>query len=374
MRAMHAQSVRNTPPRQRHRRRRFGYRGCVAGIRGFGVAAFVAACSLVAAPAWAEPAGRLVFRRGPGVDGCPDETALRRAVASRLGDDPFDDAQPTLFDVTIVRDGNGLLGRVSLVDMSGTASGVREIRGAASCNELVDALALGLSLAINPELATADPAARLDAQPASNPREAGPREDATNHGAEPKPAAAPTSAPDDDDESSAPGGRPDWGIAGGVLGLASVGTAPRAALGVGALVRGRYGMLSLSLEGRYDPPADKLLDNGAVVETRLMAGLLVPCVHFRPLPLQACAVGALGSVQGDAPNLPEHRSDSGLYVGVGARGAVELDQLGFVRLQARLDVLGSLKPIRVTRNGDDLLWEMPRISGTLGLGALVEIP
>jgi hypothetical protein len=337
-------------------------------MRGFAVAAVAGACLLVAAPVAAEPAGRLVYRRGAGATGCPDESALRKAVAARLGEDPFDDAQPSMFDVTVMRDGDGFAGRVALVDTNGHASGVRHIRGASSCAELVDALALGLSLAINPELATTGPESHGETVlPPVVPLKPAP---------EPKQGAEPTPVPADEPPEPQPvENEPAWGFAAGVVGLASVGTAPQAALGVGVLLRGRYRVVSLSVEGRYDAPSSKLQDNGAEVETRLMAALLVPCLHFRPLPVQACAVGALGSLRGEAPNLPNPQPDTGLYAAVGARGVLELDQLRFVRFQARLDLLASLVPLRVTRNGGgDELWEMPRISGTLGLGALFEIP
>jgi hypothetical protein len=339
-------------------------RAWIVVVRG---AALLGLTLLVALPLRAEPAGRLVYRRSTGAESCPDESALRRAVVARLGEDPFDDTRRPTFDVTISAPDGKWLGRVALVDATGLESGVREIHEAADCVELVDALALGISLAINPALAEAKPVAPVPAPPpapapaptpSSEPKQAPPPTSATNHGTRETPPPVPNEP---------------WRVGVGLMGLGSVGTAPDVSLGAAALVRVRRGALSLSLEGRYDIPASQELGNGA--ETRLIAGLLVPYVHFPQGRFLACAVGALGSVRGEAPNLPNPQSDTALYAALGLRGAFELMDLRPVRIQGRFDLLTSLVPVRMYRNdGTDKLWEMPMISGTLGLGALVETP
>lgn len=324
---------------------------------------------LVALPLRADPAGRLVYRRSAGAESCPDEAALRRAVVQRLGEDPFDDTTRPTFDVTVAAADGKWVGRVALVDASGLESGVRELHDASDCVELVDALALGISLAINPALAGAEPVAAAPA-PVPVPPPAAPAQPPS----EPKAAPAPTSVPTDASREPAPGpSEPAWRWGIGLVGLASAGTAPDVSFGAGALVRARHRMLSLSLEGRYDFPASQEFGNGA--ETRLIAGLLVPCAHFLPGPFHACAVGALGSVRGEAPTLPNPQSDTALYAALGARGAFEVADLPWVRLQGRLDLLVSLVPVRMYRNDRaDKLWEMPPISGSFGLGALFEAP
>src|SRR6188768_3765956 len=45
---------------------------------------------------WAFPSARLEYTREVGAESCPDEAALRRAVADRLGYDPFDASAPEL--------------------------------------------------------------------------------------------------------------------------------------------------------------------------------------------------------------------------------------------------------------------------------------
>jgi hypothetical protein len=330
---------------------------------------------LVALPLGAEPAGRLVYRRSTGAESCPDESALRRAVVARLGEDPFDDTRRPTFDVTISAAEGKWLGRVALVDASGLESGVREIREASDCVELVDALALGISLAINPALAGAEPVAPVPTPPAPVPAAAPVLLPKPLPSSEPKTTPTPTVAESDGSRDTAPAVSDEpawkWGI--GLVGLGSIGTAPDLSLGAAALVRVRHRTLSLSLEGRYDFPTSQELGNGA--ETRLIAGLLVPCMHFLPGRFLACGVGALGSVRGEAPSLPNSESDTALYAALGLRGAFELTDLPWLRLQGRFDLLLSLVPVRMYRNeGTEKLWEMPIISATFGLGALFEAP
>jgi len=325
----------------------------------------LAAVVLFVTPAQAaEPAGRLVYQRGAGAEACPDEAALRSAVATRLGADPFEDAARPTYSVTIDVEREKLVGRVVLIDASGLATGVRELVGESGCAELVDGLSLALSLAINPELASngASPVAA----PTASTSAVGP----------PPPVLAPPpsdSLPPVTESEPAP--RPSWTFGLGATGYGSVGTAPELAFGVGALVRLRRGDLSLSLESRFDPPAGGLQPNGANVETRLVAGLLVPCWHIPAAFVQACAVGLLGSLRAEAANLSGAHPDDGFYAAAGVRAAVELLELPYVRLQVRLDLLARLIPIRVTRDdGAQTIWEAPPVSGTFGLGALYEFP
>jgi hypothetical protein len=316
----------------------------------------------------AQPAGRLVYQRGAGAESCPDEAALRSAVAARLGSDPFDDLTRPTYDVTIGVEAERLVGRVVLIDTNGLARGVRELEGQSGCAELVDGLALALSLAINPELALSAEGPAVEAPVAPVASAAKPADEAPADEAPPQETLPSATEPE-------PPPPTPWALGVGATGYGSVGTAPELAFGFGAIVRLRRGALSLSLESRFEPPAGSLQPNGANVETRLVAGVLAPCWHLPAGFVQVCALGLLGSMRADAANLPGARPDSGFYAAAGARGAVEMVELPYVRLQVRLDLLARLVPIRVTRNeGTETVWEAPPVSGAFGLGALVEIP
>src|SRR4051794_4640258 len=66
--------------------------------------------ALFAAEAGASPASRLVYSRGVGAESCADESALRAAVATRLGYDPFFPWAPITVVAQIRRERGALRG------------------------------------------------------------------------------------------------------------------------------------------------------------------------------------------------------------------------------------------------------------------------
>lgn len=328
------------------------------GSRATTAAALAFACAVWCASARGESTARLDYRRDAGAEDCPDEAGLRRAVTERLGRDPFDDTSESRFTVSITGSPGALVGRITREGDAGQAEGVRELSGRGSCSELVDALALALSLAINPELALGGPPAAPPPVERPTPPEPAPRADAA-------PRAATTAAPRDT--------RFHFALGPVVYGVA--GASPEPTFGFGGVLRVRRTDLSLSLEGRYDLTAKKELATAGQLETQLAAGLLVPCVHFSQINIQTCAVGAVGRLRAAAPSVPVATPASGVYAAAGLRLAVEMTDLPYARLAVRLDVLASLVPVEVTRNhGADPLWELPPVSASLGLGGLLEVP
>src|SRR5580658_7755914 len=103
--------------------------------------------------ALATPSARLVYSRGPGAESCPDEAALRKAVASRVGYDPFFAwAEKTIVASLLRVDPKGFVARVHLVDGAGVEHGSRELRSDQTCADLLDAAALAIAIAIDPLL------------------------------------------------------------------------------------------------------------------------------------------------------------------------------------------------------------------------------
>ena len=85
--------------------------------------------------------------------GCSDEPGLRQAVARRLGYDPFVAASANTV-VAELRggDGDGLKARVYVVRDGNMAGGARELSSPTrDCTELMAAVALALSIAIDPD-------------------------------------------------------------------------------------------------------------------------------------------------------------------------------------------------------------------------------
>jgi len=108
----------------------------------------------IARGAGAFPTSRLVYARGPGAELCPDQDAVRKAVATRLGYDPFFPGSDKTIVARISRDSDHLKGEVELVDEHGVELGLREFSDEpGKCDDLVHAMALSISIAIDPKSA-----------------------------------------------------------------------------------------------------------------------------------------------------------------------------------------------------------------------------
>src|SRR6185503_7935336 len=84
-------------------------------------------------------------------EACPAEPTVRQAVAARLGYDPFFAAADKTIVARIIRNREELRATVELVDDRGMVRGVREFKAPADqCDELVETMALAISIAIDP--------------------------------------------------------------------------------------------------------------------------------------------------------------------------------------------------------------------------------
>src|SRR5689334_10030917 len=117
------------------------------------VGATVVGCSVVLAapPAMAKPTARLQYTQGAGAEQCPGEDAGRASGAARLGCDPFVDAADTTAVAIGKREQGEWRGEVKLVDKRGSGRGMRQLSSsAADCADLIAAMALTISIAIDP--------------------------------------------------------------------------------------------------------------------------------------------------------------------------------------------------------------------------------
>jgi hypothetical protein len=89
------------------------------------LAATFGAVALLSRAALASPQARLVYGRSEGADVCPDESELRKAVAARIGYDPFFPTAPRTVVVTIATRGNHLSASVQLFDDGAHSQGAR---------------------------------------------------------------------------------------------------------------------------------------------------------------------------------------------------------------------------------------------------------
>jgi len=323
--------------------------------------------------AHAVPSARLVYVRSAGAESCPDEASVRAAVAARLGYDPFFPFAQATMIADISREQSRYVARIKLVGPDNAVRGTRElVHDGPSCSDIIDTMALTMSIAIDPDslargepaAASADPSAVKDA-PAAPPEPTPPPPVA-----EAVPGVGATVAPERDRRPSDGTPRTAWRLDVGAGPSLFFGAAPATNVAGHLFARARIGsVFSLALEGRYDLPASRSLA-AATVETSLVFGALVPCAHYGVF--AGCAVAAAGSLSASSRGVSVPRDDSTLHGAVGPRAALEVQVGPRVAIRANLDALFTLSQPTLELNGKEV-YTLPRFSAGAGLGVVMQI-
>ena len=326
------------------------------------------------AAARATPSARLVYSRARGAESCPDEQALRRAVAARVGYDPFFPwAKQTVVAAVAPASQGGFAATVSLVDEQGVEHGLRTLRTPGKCNELVDVAALAIAIAIDPRSLMPRPAAST--APGPTLTESKPAIELPEQGRE----AAVGGAPSAPDVAVMPPPATRIAFEGTAGVVASTGVAMSPALGgvLGAALR--RGRLSLGLEGRADAPAavsvrgisspGNLATSKGQVSSELFAATILPCVHVWRV--MACGVGQIGSEKDSSTGVLYPQSHATTWLAVGGRLGVEVPLQNTLGLRVHSDILADPRPRRLDLNGYPAYWTAPLVSTSLGLDAVV---
>jgi len=376
---------------------------------------FVLVSSLVhaaEASAQAQPSARLDYARGQGTTECPEEAELQSIVAARLGYDPFSvDGESTL-RVTITRTGRGLRGQIRLENPSRGNLGARAIESTgADCTELAKAMALAISIAVEPLRAleaapsgahapTPAPSHADASAPTAADTETSPNRSSATQGSADAATRQPRSGGSvvrNQDASGRPGasgtpeplpthaeqegasmetsrvraptatgaGHEPWQVSLAAFGSAgwSPGIAPGAALGVGWV--GNH--VSLELEGRADLPRTTGWGRGSITVSPLLF-TLAGCGRLDKWGL--CALGRAGRLHGSGEGYAVDAGGASLLLGLGARVMWEGILMGPFHFRAFVDLDGIL-----TRNNFDVdhqpAWAVSTVAVTLGFAALV---
>jgi hypothetical protein len=320
---------------------------------------FCAALLGPAAPAAAaEPApktAQLVYTRGD-IASCPDEDAMKSAVAIRLGYDPFKPDPAQIVTAAITREPGGLRGQVDLRDRSFKVKGSRTLTtNKSDCTELASAMALAISIAIDP-LSVTRP------EPPQQPTA-------------PEPAAAPPpatqAAPERPrDEGPREPAKP-VGLRVGVTGGAAFGATPGASFSPSVFAGVAYGAFSIDAEGRGHFTSSVPAQPRGAVEASLLVFMLAPCFHYKVA--LGCALVGVGSLSGTGTGVDVPESASTLYANAGARLGAEIPLGGPVALRVGGDVLLPLVSTRLRLRGVDV-WTSPAVTAALGAGVLASFP
>ena len=314
------------------------------------------------------PTSRLVYARGPGAEGCPDQDAVRKAVASRLGYDPFFPSSDKTIVARILRDSDHLRGEVELVDEHGAQLGLREFSADANkCDDLVRAMALSISIAIDPKSAETYAQGPPDEPPSAE-------DSATPKPAEPAPPSPPPhpeahAAPKAVPHAAPPTTQHDLVWSAGVGAMVMFGAAPKSTLGGLGFASARTGAWSLALEGQADLPVQDVQRN-VKFRTSSYALSAVPCVHFGAA--FACELTALGWINATGTEGAAN-SGTGWLFSVGARLGAELTLTRSFGLVAEADLLASPWRVQLKANQEPL-WETQTVSEGLGLAAAFHFP
>ena len=313
----------------------------------------------------ADPA-RLVYTRGPGAEGCPDEVALQRAVAARLGYEPFSPSADLTMRVDVTSEGGGhLRGRIR-VDAAGVEKGFQTIDGgpprvgASSCDDLFASIALAVSVALDASSKSAV-AAGSDVPPETG-APALPPPPAT-----PPAPSLPLEAPPPAFVAQATPNRPPlslWVATGARL---SIGAWPEVAFAPDLLAELRYGPVGLGLEGRYELPVSVDAGQASVMRG---TGSALPCLHvglFVP-----CGIVALGETSASgATDIPGRKTQTAVYAAFGARLGVDVKLVSRFHLLGTLDVVGIPAPPTVSVGPSKAVGGP--VEGSAGIALLVSI-
>ncbi|MBX3190466.1 MAG: hypothetical protein KF819_25930 [Labilithrix sp.] len=309
-----------------------------------------------AGEASAAPSARLVYVRDTGAEDCPDEPALRAAVAARLGYDPFfPHAAATLF-AEVTREGGTYRARVKLVDEGSVVRGARDLEHKGPrCADLVDAMALTMSIAIDPRSLTSPPAPSVVEEP--------PRQDDPPP-AEGPPAPPPAAVDAPPPRAAAPEIASRVGLFATLAASGWFGAAPAPATGLTAGVGLRRDWLAVLVEGRFDLPSSREVAAGTV-ETSLVAGSIAPC--FVRGVVFGCAVATLGSLSARARGITFPSSDDALHFLLGGRAGVAIPLSGAVEIRAHGDLLYAATPQILRIDGRDV-YTLPRLGAGISAG------
>lgn len=314
------------------------------------------------------PSSRLVYMRGPGAEQCPTQDAVRKAVASRLGYDPFFPSSDKIIVARVLRQADHLTGQVELVDERGVQVGLREFSAEPDhCTDLIRAMALSISIAIDPKSAETYGQRPIDEPPESAPEEPGTA--AAGKEPEPGPAREPPARFRSQTAHAASDAivRPArLQASAGIAALAAFRTAPTLTLGGALFGALRSKAWSVALEGRGDLPLTTE-QGGVPLRIATYALSAVPCFHLGVG--FACAVGSLRWLS-VARTEPGANDGSRPFWAFGGRFGAELSLSRSFALLGYVDLQAAPQPPQVFAVSEPL-WKVPVLSADLAIAGAV---
>jgi hypothetical protein len=350
-------------------------------LRALSLGAVLTACVLVPRPSAAAQAARLVLVQEATASACVDEAELRGMVVARLGYDPFSTGAGLTLLVRVALQETSLVGKVEVVDAQSTSRGTREIAvESGRCAQLMKALSLSISIAIDPEAALAKTARDDEASPAAaapQPPAAPSSEPEQPPKKAPKPAATPRERPatrvgSDSSTDGGPGSQPAARsvYALGIDGISMVGLAPVTAFGAGLHARRKSGRWGLGVGARILAGSGGVGDD-AELSTTVAGGQVEGC--FEPGVFEYCGLALVGATWARAVNVALPRTAVAALAAFGGRVGVRAPVSGSWSVSAHVELLGVVAPV-LAQVDDDTIWTAPPLAGAFGLGISRRFP
>ena len=299
---------------------------------------------------------------------------MRAAVAARLGYDPFRVVATTTLTAQISRENGVYRGQVKLVDESGVERGARSIESRADdCAELTQALALSMSIAIDPLSVLSPP----------KPTEPEPKEPEPADTPRPKVDPTPSVRPIPPEVPKPPTRerhveRPRFALGARAHGVSGIGPAP--AFGVGLSFELVWAQASLGLGARVDFPASAASPEGGRVRATFVGGEVVPCLRVplggnrvgpldpaRVAAFMGCGLVLLGRVSAESLDVTSPRTSGTFFAGAGVRAGFDLPLGASLSARVSGDLVGHFTPYGLAVNGATV-FSSSSFSGAVGLG------
>lgn len=272
--------------------------------------------------------------------------SLEAQLTDLAGADPVDPAARATVRIATSQSGDAYDAQIFFDDGTSTVRGPRIVT-AASCAELVKAVALVVVMALPSEPVAAPPATSVTTTTSATTATT-----AIVTASEPRAPSAPLAIDV---------------VAGGAGGFTSQGL--QAQLLVGARIR--RAAASLGVELRADVPRDYQVSSMASISVLRTQLSISPCVHAGPF--AACALASAGAIHGSGDGLVSARSAYLPLLAGGARLAWEHPISARLALRVHLDLDALLTTSRFDVDHMEV-WASPRFEGGAGLGIVAHIP
>ena len=331
--------------------------------------------------ALAGQSARLVYSRTAEAAACGAESGLRQAVARRLGYDPFVASSVNTVVAELRGEGDGLKARVYVIRDGNQAGGARELTSASrNCTELIAAVALAMSIAIDPDSLDRveqpdDSAAPNDANESARATR---KEDAANpttNDAKPpidakRAAVTNKNSPETTNKPAVAGlASKTPGLEGtlGLNGFVASGLAPAPTLGLGlqgGLLFNRH--WSVALEPQVTLPSSRTPSWDSSISVRAWSYGATFAFGFQSQGLYGGALFDAGQLSSRGVNVSSSKPDRSWYTATGIRVAYRWQLAQSWALVPRVDGLIALNTLKFLLKGGEV-YKTQRLLGRLGL-------